>query len=493
MSSEEGKEEEGGERGGEEDVHGRSWKRVRLSGEEETEEDLKGDTLQFLPWFLSPQTRLKWSQTIADAMRAPLDIGHIIRDLCLVKETIHSTRLAFAAHAADGTVHIWGTSYIKYTLAPTFAHAGIDGLFPNPVLAPKYVKVTNVLRVCVAPTFFLLVRNDKSVYIWGNLENSNLNTIILDLLADTKSIVMKHDATVALLHDGSLIYIEGGTDRRLHESRKVHAWHFTLLQDLKVESVHATLNHFIVKCANGSVGVLQPEECTHKPQVQLQGADTIYTNDESVMAFKNSAFKGCWHDVSSNHDPVNQPTVKHLLNKVTSVATTTRDFAATLENKMVVIWGECLIQGFARFDPYMFNPDLAVNLPDSSLGKHLRVTGVEMLVANGRHVAMLLDTGEIHIKGRTDGHQEGLNCDVKHLGEVKSIHETSHSFTVLSKSGRVEHVHGHLYTNSCPPALDKLRNVKEVYSNDCCLVGVTNEGDVFSWVLPQTGGKMPGK
>jgi len=166
MSSEEGKEEEGGERGGEEDVHGRSWKRVRLSGEEETEEDLKGDTLQFLPWFLSPQTRLKWSQTIADAMRAPLDIGHIIRDLCLVKETIHSTRLAFAAHAADGTVHIWGTSYIKYTMAPTFAHAAISWSCTKPGTGTKICKSDQCPQsVCCTHLFPPRAKRQKRLHL----------------------------------------------------------------------------------------------------------------------------------------------------------------------------------------------------------------------------------------------------------------------------------------------------------------------------------------
>ncbi|MFZ6862298.1 hypothetical protein ACO0K7_06660 [Undibacterium sp. Ji67W] len=315
---------------------------------------------------------------------------------------LYPSERGFAALLTDGSVSVWGSSYID----PTTATGAL----------------TNISTIIPGRVAYFGIKNDGSFVAWGNyrLINSSgslvtmktgLSASTLASLTNIKSISSTEGAYAALKNDGTVVAFGDpnvGGDASTVQSQLTN-----------VVQVAGTNFEFLALTKNGNIyewsnaySYAYPD-----PSQQIPSA-TKLTVDGTVGVATTSTGIATAFGYSAGIDAASSASVASLLNNVTNIYATETSFAALLSNGSVVSWGDLARMGDS------------LNAVQSSLTNVKSISNTEYAFAALKNDGSVVTWGDPIVGGDS-------SAVASQLKNVVAITANKYAFAALTSSGTV--------------------------------------------------------
>jgi alpha-tubulin suppressor-like RCC1 family protein len=357
---------------------------------------------------------------------------------------------AFAALKNDGSVFTWGNPL----------NGGDSSSVANSLTSNVKAVYSNTLA-------FAALKTDGSVVTWGNpAGGGDSSSVANSLTSNVKAVYSNQSAFAALKNDGAVVTWgdanTGGDSTAVADNLTSN-----------VKAVYSNINAFAALKSDGSVVTWGPAayggNSSSVANSLSSGVIKVHSNTAAFAALKNDGSVVTWGFGSYGGD--SSSVANSLSSGVIAVYSNSLAFAALKSDGSVVTWGSPSDGG------------------DSSSVANSLTSNVKAVYSNTLAFAALKTDGSVVTWGRPEGGGDSSSVANSLSSGVTSVSSAYYSFAALKNDGSVvtwgESAWG---GNSSSVANSLSSGVIKVYSNAAAFAALKNDGSVVTWGESAYGG-----
>jgi hypothetical protein len=330
-----------------------------------------------------------------------------------------------------------------------------DGIPDN----DDYLPLT-ATKIVSTKSAFAALRNDGTVFSWGDAGNGGDSSQISTQLTNVNSIYHSDKAFAALKTDGTVI--SWGDENYGGDSSNVAD------QLNNIQSIRSTGYAFAALKTDGSVvawGHSSYGGNSNDVSTQLTNIKAIFSNNYAFAALLADGTVITWGSSTYGGD---SSKVAALLTDVQAIYNTKNAFVALKTDGTVVTWGADSNGG------------------DSSSVANL-LTNIQTIYSTKQAFSALKEDGTLVSWGHKD-YGGDSSAVTRQLNNVQTVYTTDRAFAAQIANGTVITWGGSNYGGDSSAVSAQLTDIKVIYNNSSAFAALKTDGTVISWGSSSTGG-----